>query len=95
MSKAAYNPNAVRRCVRVSDVVNEVVVFTTKSFTSEDHEDKYHPMVNVQDGSCCCDCPDWTYRKAKRQPTVHSPEDALCKHLRRAVSNLRRKGFAL
>lgn len=94
MATAKYDPYSVRRCVRVSDVANDgIIIFTTKSFTSSDADDKWNPLVDIQTGAVSCSCPDFTYRKAKNHPHVHSPETALCKHLNRAVTNLKRKGI--
>lgn len=91
---ARWNPVQIRRCVRLHDATTDgVVIFATKSFTSEDAEDKWHPLVDVVTGNCSCDCPDWRYRKEKNHPTVSSPEEDMCKHLRRAVANLKRRGL--
>jgi hypothetical protein len=89
-----YNPTAIRRCVRIADVAPDgIIVFTTKSFTKADVDDKWNPLVDVQTGAVSCSCPDFTYRKAKNHPHLHSEDAALCKHLLRCRANLRRRGF--
>lgn len=89
--QSRWNPYQTRRCVRVSEVAPDgIVVFATKSFTSSDAEDKYHPAVDVATGAVLCDCPHFTYRLAKDAPTVAS--GTVCKHLQRSIANLKRRG---
>lgn len=90
-----WNPSKIRRCVRLDAVAPDgVIVFAAKSFTCEGPEDKYHPTVDTTTGAVLCDCPHFVYRLAKHNPTVNDA-DHLCKHLHRAISNLRRHGIAL
>lgn len=87
-----YNPNAIRRCVR-RDTAQPAgqVVFVTKSFTRADGP-THHPTVDAETGACFCTCEHFTYRLAKKNPTVFSPDADLCKHLLRAIENLARAG---
>jgi len=88
-----YNPFAVRRTVRFQEVVNDdIATFTTKSFTSADAEDKYHPSVDLATGEVTCDCPHFHYRLARLSPTVDDA-GSLCKHLIGAVENLKHRGL--
>lgn len=90
-----WNPYQVRRAVRVSETGPDgILTFVSKSFTSDGGEDKYHPTVDTVTGAVECDCPHFSYRLAKHNPTA-ADSDHLCKHLQRAVFNLRRRGFAL
>jgi len=87
---AQYNRYAIRRTVRLQEAVNEVAVFTTKSFTQPGADDCYHPIVDTLTGDAICDCPHFVYRLAKHHPTINDSEH-LCKHLLRAVSTLKRR----
>ncbi len=89
-----YDPFAVRRCVRLTEVVNdEVAVFTTKSFTDPSStEDKYHPCIDVATRQVACDCPHFAYRLARLNPTVDTTAGH-CKHLARAIETMRRRGL--
>lgn len=90
---AKYDPYSVRRCVRMQDATPDgVVVFASKSFTHADKaQDLYHPMVDLQTGAVFCDCPHFTYRLAKHNPTAQAGE--VCKHITRAINNLTRRGL--
>ncbi|HEY3269301.1 MAG TPA: hypothetical protein VGM37_20505 [Armatimonadota bacterium] len=90
--KSRWNPCQVRRTVRLADVAGDVLVFTTKSFTSEAAEDKYHPAIDLATGAALCDCPHYQYRLARRNPNVQRP-GTLCKHLLRALATCQRRGL--
>jgi hypothetical protein len=84
-----YNPHVVRRCVRVQTAVPGAVVFVSKSFTQADESDRYHPVIDTENGACRCDCAHFQYRLK-----VANVWDAAtqCKHLQRAVANMERRG---
>lgn len=90
--KSRWNPCQVRRTVRLADVVEDVLVFTTKSFTSAEVEDKYHPCIDLTSGAAVCDCPDYQFRRARMNPNVRRTE-TLCKHLLRALATCQRRGL--
>lgn len=91
-ARTAHNPNAIRRCVRrTAEQPAGAVVFVTKSFTRE-NEVEHNAVVDIETGAVHCTCEHFTYRLAKNNPTVFSPEDHLCKHLLRALNNMARRG---
>jgi hypothetical protein len=88
-----YNPYRVRRCVRIAEVAQgDIVTFTARSFTRAGADTAYHPAVDLQTGQVRCDCPHFTYRLARLNPTVRDWE-SVCKHLLRAIDNLERRGL--
>jgi putative SOS response-associated peptidase YedK len=66
------------------------VFFKSRSWTREDGT-RWHPVVDCQHGEVWCDCPDFRYRHARHEPSVHTPIH-WCKHLMRAVDNCVRHG---
>jgi len=66
------------------------VFFHTRSFTREDST-RWHPVVDTHDGTVFCDCPDFRFRHARHEPSVHTP-DHWCKHLSRAVGQCLKHG---
>lgn len=89
---AKYDPFQVRRCVRIAGAAPDgVVMFKSKSFTKTATDVTYHPAIDIQTGAVTCDCPHYTYRLAKHNPTIASGE--ACKHLARALANLTRRGL--
>jgi putative SOS response-associated peptidase YedK len=66
------------------------VFFKTRSFTREDST-RWHPIVDTHDGTVFCDCPDFRFRHARHEPSVHTPAH-WCKHLSRAVHNCLKHG---
>lgn len=95
--KASYNPAPLRRHVRLQHpeliARTGLAQFATKSFTRPEQADSYHPTIDVENGWCRCDCPQFTFRLARHCPTIDSPSERLCKHLRRALANLERRGL--
>lgn len=90
-----YNAYLVARKVRIAEPGPDgILTFVSKSFTIEGKDDRYHPMVDVATGAVLCDCPHFTFRLAQHCPTTTDVQ-FLCKHLLRAISNLRRHGFDL
>lgn len=90
-----WNPNQVRRCVRFAGETNDgIAQFVTKSFTSTNAADKYHPCVDMVTGEATCDCPHFEFRLAKHHPKAADTE-LLCKHLIKAVGNIKRHGIDL
>ncbi len=67
----------IRRCVRRDWKQGGKVAFKTKSFTIPEGVE-YHPVVDLDDGTFHCDCPDFRFRGRR------------CKHILRAVANLLR-----
>jgi len=67
----------IRRCVRRDWEQGGKAAFKTKSFTIPEGVE-YHPIVDLEDGTFNCDCPDFRFRGRQ------------CKHILRAVANLLR-----
>jgi hypothetical protein len=88
-AKSNYNPHVVRRCVRVQAAVPGAVVFVSKSMTQADDLDRYHPVIDTENGACRCDCAHFQYRL--KVANVWTP-GTQCKHLQRAVANMARRG---
>jgi hypothetical protein len=88
-----YNPKAIRRCVRVDEVLADgVVTWKTYSMTRPGKDIEHRPAIDFVTGAVTCTCPDHQYRRAKHNPTIHTP-DLCCKHARAAIENLRRKAL--
>lgn len=81
---------AKRRMVLRDQEIGGHVFFKTRSF-SRDDATRWHPIVDVEEGHVFCDCPDFRYRHERHEPDVWTPHWQ-CKHLRRAIENLKRRG---
>ena len=81
---------ARRRLVLREQEIGGHVFFKTRSFTRDDAT-RWHPIVDVECGHVFCDCPDFRYRHEHHDPDIWTPQ-WWCKHVRRAVENLRRHG---
>ena len=79
-----------RRMVLRDHAVGGHVYFRTRSFTRDDAT-RWHPIVDVECGHVFCDCPDFRYRHEHHDPDIWTPH-WWCKHVRRAVENLKRHG---
>ena len=84
----SYNPHAVRRCVRVQAQTPAITVFVSKSMTQADDRDRYQPTIEAN-GSCHCNCGHFKFRLRFGNVFDASTQ---CKHLARAVENLKRRG---
>jgi hypothetical protein len=96
-TKRHYNPHRIRRAVRLLNpelmARTGQASFVSKSMTRPQHEDCYHPTVDIESGACRCDCAHFEFRLARHNPTVWSPREHLCKHLLKALLNLKRRGL--
>lgn len=81
---------ARKRLVRRDHLAGGQLFFRTRSFTRDDAT-RWHPIVDIENGSVFCDCPDFRYRHAHHEPDVWTPQ-WWCKHLSRAVANCRSHG---
>lgn len=81
---------ARRRMVMRDHEIGGHVFFKTRSFTRDDAT-RWHPIVDVECGHVFCDCPDFRYRHEHHEPDIWTPH-WWCKHVRRAVENLKRHG---
>ena len=81
---------ARRRQVLRDHEIGGHVFFKTRSFTRDDAT-RWHPIVDIECGHVFCDCPDFRYRHEHHEPDVWTPQ-WWCKHVRRAVENLKRRG---
>ena len=91
-AKKTYDDTPLRRCVRHQELTQDgLAQGLTKSFTIDDDDIEYHPTVDLGTGACYCDCPHFTYRKAKLSPQMNQPE-TLCKHLKRYIHRLEQRG---
>jgi len=81
---------ARRRLVLRDHEVGGHVFFRTRSF-SRDDATRWHPIVDIECGHVFCDCPDFRYRHERHDPDIWTPH-WWCKHVRRAVENLKRHG---
>ncbi len=86
--KPKFSPR--RRLVLREQEIGGHVFFKTRSFTRDDAT-RWHPIVDVEAGHVFCDCPDFRYRHEHHEPDIWTPQ-WWCKHVRRAVENLRRHG---
>lgn len=88
-----YNPTLVPRRVRVDVVTPDgLAIGKTKSFTdADDNADRYHPTIDLASGECRCDCKDFFYRRARLHADI-TRRETLCKHLKRHLANLERRG---
>lgn len=81
----------VRRCVRfVGLSQGEIATFRSKSWTRRRLR-TYFMHCDLQTGEVMCDCPDFQIRRSKKRPSLFSPPDHLCKHLRRIRRRLTRR----
>ena len=81
---------ARRRQVLRDHEIGGHVFFKTRSF-SRDDATRWHPVVDIEGGHVFCDCPDFRYRHERHDPDIWTPH-WWCKHVRRAVDNLKRHG---
>lgn len=81
---------ARRRLVLRDHEVGGHVFFQTRSF-SRDDATRWHPIVDIECGHVFCDCPDFRYRHERHDPDIWTPH-WWCKHVKRAVENLKRHG---
>lgn len=81
---------AKRRLVVRDHEIGGHVFFSTRSF-SRDDATRWHPIVDIECGHVFCDCPDFRYRHERHDPDIWTPH-CWCKHLRRAIQNLQRRG---
>ncbi len=81
---------AKRRMVLRDHETGGAVFFKTRSFTRDDAT-RWHPIVDIEGGHVHCDCPDFRYRREPHEPDIWTPH-WWCKHVRRAVENLKRHG---
>ncbi len=79
-----------RRLVLREQEIGGHVFFKTRSF-SRDDATRWHPIVDIECGHVFCDCPDFRYRHERHDPDIWTPH-WWCKHVRRAVENLKRRG---
>lgn len=79
-----------RRLVLREQEIGGHVFFKTRSF-SRDDATRWHPIVDIECGHVFCDCPDFRYRHEQHDPDIWTPH-WWCKHLRRAVETLKRRG---
>lgn len=87
-----YNPTLIPRRVRVDFITPDgLAVGKTKSFTEDDNDDRYHPTIDLASGECRCDCKDFHYRRARMHADI-TRRETLCKHLKRHLANLERRG---
>lgn len=82
-------PSRRRLVLRDHEIAGHVY-FKTRSFTRDDAT-RWHPIVDVECGHVHCDCPDFRYRHEHQDPDIWTPQ-WWCKHVRRAVENLKRHG---
>lgn len=66
------------------------VFFRTRSWTQNDGS-RWHPVIDTHAGPVFCDCPDFRFRHAWREPDLTTPQ-FWCKHIGRAVRNCQRHG---
>lgn len=91
-AKTSYNPCKIRRRVRHQMITSEgVAVGVTKSFSRDDGT-VYHPIIDLHCGRVNCQCAHFEYRLARHHPTLRTPQ-YWCKHIRREVGNLVRRGL--
>lgn len=81
---------ARRRQVTRDHEIGGHVFFKTRSF-SRDDATRWHPVVDIEGGHVFCDCPDFRFRHERHDPDIWTPH-WWCKHVRRAVDNLKRHG---
>jgi len=82
-------PSRRRQVLRDHEIGGHVF-FKTRSF-SRDDATRWHPVVDIEGGHVFCDCPDFRYRHERHDPDIWTP-NWWCKHVRRAVENLKRRG---
>lgn len=99
-AKSAYNPLKIRRHVRqMAEMPDGTVTFVVKSMTRPDGP-VHEPSINLHDGSCDCTCENFSIKLAPAAAregvtvTLKTPQ-FLCKHLRKCLCNLERKGVVL
>jgi putative SOS response-associated peptidase YedK len=79
-----------KRLVRRDHEAGGQLFFRTRSFTRDDAT-RWHPIIDIENGSVFCDCPDFRYRHAHHEPDVWTPQ-WWCKHVSRAVANCKSHG---
>ena len=80
----------LRRRLQFEGIVGGIAEASIKSMTRDDGT-KHHPRVRLESGAVHCSCEHFTFRLAKHDPTLANP-DLWCKHLKRQVSALMRRG---
>ena len=80
----------LRRRLQFEGIVGGIAEASIKSLTRDDGT-KHHPRVCMETGAVHCSCEHFYFRLAKHDPTLANP-DLWCKHLKRQVAALMRRG---
>lgn len=92
ISKSRYNPNAIRRRVRLVEITSSrIALFASYSMTRESREVKHDIEIDLQTGEARCSCEHFRFKCARRGVTIQNAAEKGCKHIQRAVETLKRR----